>query len=245
MFCPTKSENGLGTGYAPRTCLPKMIHWKYHRSHFRNNKFQPKNIVTNPSFHPQISLYFLGFPTKSSHALPRGTSSGDAIETDVKATEDLMTALRASRDQVPALNVDGVCLCLWLLKRIRQVVARLVAWWDFWLGFWEVVRSPLLLPRFVALRHFAVGFWEVVVKSPFLHDGMAFLIVWLGHFVFARHDEIHLWHCFTKRFRNWFLLGNAVGWMFDSNMNLASEWEVEIRENTFINFDLLATNDKD
>ena len=24
-----------------------------------------------------------------------------------------MTALRASRDQVPALNVDGVCLCLW------------------------------------------------------------------------------------------------------------------------------------
>jgi len=39
-----------------------------------------------------------------------GATSGDATETDVKATEDLMTALRASRDQVPALNVDGVCL---------------------------------------------------------------------------------------------------------------------------------------
>jgi len=39
-----------------------------------------------------------------------GATSGDATETDVKATEDLMTALCASRDQVPALNVDGVCL---------------------------------------------------------------------------------------------------------------------------------------
>ena len=33
-------------------------------------------------------------------------------EADVKSTDDLMTALQLSRDQVPVLNIDGVCLFL-------------------------------------------------------------------------------------------------------------------------------------
>ena len=87
---------------------------KYHRWHLRINILKNNIhhfIVPSPKF-----PVFFGFPwpnPPSSHVPPGGATSGDAIETDVKATEDLMTALRASRDQVPALNVDGVCLCLW------------------------------------------------------------------------------------------------------------------------------------
>ena len=34
------------------------------------------------------------------------------MEVDGKSTDELMEALRASRDQVPALNMDGVCVFL-------------------------------------------------------------------------------------------------------------------------------------
>ena len=33
-------------------------------------------------------------------------------DSDVKSTDDLMTALQLSRDQVPVLNIDGVCVFL-------------------------------------------------------------------------------------------------------------------------------------
>ena len=99
---------------------------KYRRSHFRNNKFRPDKHLPIHCSIPKFSLHFSGFPTTPSHVLRRGATSGDAIETDVKATEDLMTALRASRDQVPALNVDGVCLCLWFSNLFDKL---LWGWW--------------------------------------------------------------------------------------------------------------------
>ena len=69
-------------------------------------------IAPSPNF---IRFRYMFSPLATSCHVPCGgvATAADAIETDVKATEDLMTALRASRDQVPALNVDGVCLCLW------------------------------------------------------------------------------------------------------------------------------------
>ena len=39
-------------------------------------------------------------------------SASEAMDVDGKSTDELMEALRASRDQVPALNMDGVCVFL-------------------------------------------------------------------------------------------------------------------------------------
>jgi hypothetical protein len=50
--------------------------------------------------------------TGSASDATAAISAPEPMEVDGKSTDELMTALRASRDQVPVLNVDGVCVFL-------------------------------------------------------------------------------------------------------------------------------------
>ena len=65
-------------------------------------------------------------------AHPRGTPSAElrsdlpeADAADVKTTDDLMTALQLSRDQVPVLNMDGVCVLLGCVSARSGVTIKL------------------------------------------------------------------------------------------------------------------------
>lgn len=56
--------------------------------------------------------------TGSASDAPAAPASdpAEAMEVDGKSNDELMTALRASKDHVPPLNVDGVYLFLGLVK---------------------------------------------------------------------------------------------------------------------------------
>eukprot|EP00435_Cladocopium_sp_Y103_P067609 s45_g30.t1 len=51
-----------------------------------------------------------GLETAHEPSTPSAELRSDPREADAKTTDDLMTALQLSRDQVPVLNIDGVCV---------------------------------------------------------------------------------------------------------------------------------------
>eukprot|EP00435_Cladocopium_sp_Y103_P008235 s2348_g2.t1 len=63
-----------------------------------------------PTFVDELDLWDLMDGTGSASDAAAVPAPAEAMEVDSKSTDELMTALRASRDQVPALNMDGVCV---------------------------------------------------------------------------------------------------------------------------------------
>ena len=182
-----------------RTALERVMqhahfHWKRNMEKcFRNNRTTNFNQQKYSPIHRSTSKFLyisLVFQPNPPMFYPRDATSGDAIEPDVKATEDLMTALRASRDQVPALNVDGVCLCLWFWR----VFDRLLSVWLSQLFFWRTWGNPsltLLYKKFEnqfchrtflikcliqALMWFRVGGWDLYAGNYHLFIGVPSVI---------------------------------------------------------------------
>ena len=95
---------GLGTTNCFVSCRVLNSQSKSGTVCFDSVQVIPKSRRVRPSVIPQ--------PSCQGSSVSPPPLPAETVEGNVKTNDDLMMALQASRDQVPALNFHGVCVLL-------------------------------------------------------------------------------------------------------------------------------------